>query len=125
MKPDQRGHLEADVLREVVVELAAVLDGSHDGGEVVVGEDHHRGVLRHLGAGDAHGHADVGLLERRRVVHAVAGHRDDVALLLERVDEADLVLGRHPGDHADLGQLGGELLVGERGELGAGEGLAR
>ena len=38
--------------------------------------------LADVGAGDAHRDADVGLLERRRVVHAVAGHRDDVAALL-------------------------------------------
>ncbi len=119
----QGGHLEADVLGEVVVELPAVLHGTDDGGEVVVGEDHHRGVLGHLGAGDAHGHADVGLLERRGVVHAVAGHRHDVVLLLEGVDQADLVLRGHSGDHAELGEPGGELLVGEGGELRAGEGV--
>ena len=59
-----------------------------DGGEVVVGEDHLRGFLGHLGPGDAHGHADVGGLQRRRVVDAVAGHRHDLALGLERVDDA-------------------------------------
>jgi hypothetical protein len=80
---DQRGHLEADVLGEVVVELSAVLDGMDDGGEVVVGEDHDRGVLGDLGAGDAHRHADVGLLQCRRVVDSVAGHRHDIAALLQ------------------------------------------
>ena len=54
-----------------------------DRGEVVVGEDHVGGFLRHLGAGDPHRDADVRALERRRVVDAVAGHRDDVALALQ------------------------------------------
>ena len=98
---DQGRHLEAQVLQQVVVEGAAVGDGTDDRGEVVVGEDHHRGLLGDLGAGDAHRHADVGGLQRRRVVHAVAGHRDHVALLLEQPDEANLVLGRHPGNDAD------------------------
>src|SRR5262245_17209706 len=39
---------EADVLRQIVVELAALFDGVDDGREVVVGEDHPAGVLRHL-----------------------------------------------------------------------------
>lgn len=30
-----------------------------------------------VGAGDAHGHSDIGLLERGRVVDAVARHRHD------------------------------------------------
>ena len=124
MKPTSAAIWNRMYFDEVVVELAAVLDRPHDGGEVVVGQDHHRGVLRHLGAGDAHGHADVGLLERRRVVHAVAGHGDDVALLLRACDQADLVLRRHAGHDADLGELGGQLLVGQGGELGAGERLA-
>ena len=81
-EPEQASHLEADVAGQVVVEAAAELDGLDDRGEVVVGEDHHRGFLGHLGAGDAHGDADVGLLQRGRVVDAVAGHRDDVALAL-------------------------------------------
>ncbi len=96
----------------------------HDRGEVVVGEDHDRGLLGDLGAGDPHRHADVGLLQRRRVVDAVARHRHDVAGLLQRLDESDLVLRRDASDDADGGQAGGELVVAQRGELGAGERFA-
>ena len=39
----------------------------------------------------AHRHADVGALQRRRVVDAVAGHRDELALRLQRLDDADLL----------------------------------
>ena len=117
----QGGHLEPEVLHQVVVERAAVGDRADDGGEVVVGEDHHRGLLGDLGAGDPHRDADVRSLQRRGVVHAVAGHRDDVALSLQQLDQPDLVLGRDPGDHADLGQLLEQLVVAHRGELGAGD----
>ncbi len=113
----ERRHLEAEVLQQVVVEGAAEGDRADDGGEVVVGQDHHGGLLGDLRAGDAHGHADVGRLEGRGVVDAVAGHRDHVALLLEETDETHLVLGRHPRDHADLVELDQELLVAHRGEL--------
>ena len=71
------------------------LDGADDGGEVVVLQDHVAGVLGDVGAGDAHRDADVGLLERGRVVDAVAGHRDDLAIALQRLDDAQLVLGGH------------------------------
>ena len=96
---------EADVLVQVVVELASLLDGVDDRREVVVGEDHPAGVLRHLGAA-AHRDADVRRLDRRRVVDAVAGHRDDVALLLQRLGEQDLVLRRDPADDADRRRSG-------------------
>src|SRR3954470_7848615 len=80
--PGQRAHLEPDVLDEVVVQAAAELDGPDDRGEVVVGDDHRRGFLGDLRAGDPHRDADVGALERGRVVDAVAGHADDVTLAL-------------------------------------------
>ena len=41
--------------------------------------------------GDAHGDADVGLLQRRRVVDAVACHRHDRAGPPQRVDDAQFV----------------------------------
>ena len=77
---EEHGHNLADVRRqEVAQELADVgedrppfLDGRDDGCEVVVGEHHVGRLLGHVGPGDAHGHADVGGLERRRVVDPVA-----------------------------------------------------
>ena len=116
---DQQADLEPDVLLEVVVQPAAQLDRLHDRREVVVGEDHVGGLLRDLGARDAHGHADVGLLEGRRVVHAVARHGDDVALLAQHVHEVDLVLGGDAGDDADVVDLRERLVVAHGAELGA------
>ena len=45
-------------------------------------------------------------------------------LPLERADQADLVLRRHAGHHADVVEFGDQLLVAHGGELGAGERLA-
>jgi hypothetical protein len=42
-----------------------------DGGEIVVEQHHLRGVLRRLRSLAAHCDADIGLLNRRRVVNAV------------------------------------------------------
>ena len=67
----------------------------------------------------AHGDADIGGLDRRRVVHAVAGHRDDLALLLQRLHEQHLVLGRDPADHPDVVDAGQPLFLAECGEFGA------
>jgi len=68
--------------------------------------------------------ADIGLLERRRVVDAIAGHRDHRPCLPKRFDDAQLVLGidacvdRHAGDRLQA-VLGSQLV-----ELGAGDGAA-
>ena len=68
-----------------------------DRGEVVVGEDHVRRLAGDVGAGDAHRDADVRRLERGSVVDAVARHRDDPPVRVERVDDPQLVLGRDAG----------------------------
>ena len=114
----QLRHLVAHVRHDLVVDAPADLDGVHERPEVVVGEDHPSGLLGHLAAA-AHGHADVGLLEGGRVVHGVAGHRDDQALLLHGPREAQLVLRRDAAEHVQLREARDELLVGERLQLGA------
>ena len=69
---------------------------------MVVGEDHARRLLGHFGTRDAHRHADVGRLQRRRVVDAVAGHRHHLAAALKRLHDAQLVPGRDTGEHRGL-----------------------
>ncbi len=90
-----------------------------DGREVVVGEDHVGRFLGHLGTGDAHRDTDVGPLQGGGVVDAVTGHGDDVALLLQVLDQAHLVLRRDARDHADAVDLLVELGIAQGRELGA------
>ena len=59
-------------------QLLADLDDLDELRRVRVEVDHVPGLLGGLGAG-VHGHADVGLGQRRGVVGAVAGHGDEVA----------------------------------------------
>ena len=55
----------------------------------------HAGTLhRDIGAG-AHGDADIGLRQRRRIVDAVAGHGDDTSLGLKALDLLRLLIGKH------------------------------
>ena len=121
-KGDQQHQHEADVLGQVVVDLAALLDREHDRGEVVVGQDHPARVLGDLGAA-AHGDADVGGLDGRGVVDPVAGHGHHGALLLERVGQQHLVLGGHPADHADLVDAVEPFGLRQGGEVRAQDGL--
>ena len=87
------GQQEENGLQDVVVDAASFGHRRHYGHEVVVREYHVGGVLGHLGARDAHGDSDVGLLERRGVVHTVAGHRHDVSPLLPCRHDFHLLLG--------------------------------
>src|SRR6185437_16528003 len=68
----QDRQLQPDVGRDPPVDVAAQVDGTDQRREVVVGQHDLRRLLGHLRAA-AHGDADVGLLERRRVVDGVAG----------------------------------------------------
>ena len=88
-----------DHLADVVVDRASFVHRRDDRGEVVV-QKHHLGcLLRRLRALAPHGDADVGLLERRRIVDAVAGHRHDGALGLQRAHDAQLVLRAGAREH--------------------------
>ena len=92
-----------------------------DGREVVVGEHHFRGVAGGGGALVAHRDADVGALQRGSVVDAVAGHRGDVALALQRFDQPQLVLGAGAGVEVYVAHGGWPLRGVERVEVGTGE----
>ncbi len=80
-----------------------------DAHEVVVGQDHVGGFASHIGPRTTHGHTDGRGLEGGRVVHAVAGYRDDLAGGLERPHDAQLVLGGHPGVDGNTTDQAGEL----------------
>ena len=95
-----------------------------DRGEIVV-QKHHLGcLLRRLCALAPHGDADVGLLERGRVVDAVARHRHDGPAGLERAHDTQLVLGTGAREHVDAR---GEVheSASEAFELGAGDRVRR
>ena len=87
-------------LLQVVEDAPAQPHGPHDRREVVVEQHERRRLARDVGAAPAHRDADVRRLERRRVVHAVAGHRDDLAVRLERLDEPQLLLGHDAREDA-------------------------
>ena len=70
------------------------------GGAQVARDEREVGRLdRDVGAG-ADREPEVGLRERRRVVHAVADHRHDLALLPAAADLGDLLAGVDLGEHA-------------------------
>ena len=98
-----------------------VLDRLHDRGEVVVGEGHGRRFLADVGPGDAHRDPDVGLLQGRGIVDAVAGHRHQVARVLERRDDLELVGRRDAREDVDLLELPREFGGRHPVELGAGD----
>ena len=83
----------------VVVDGSSLLNSLHDGGEVVVGEDHVGGLRGDLSAGNAHGDSDLGLLESRGVVDSVSGHRNDLVHFSEELDELSLVGGLGSREH--------------------------
>lgn len=77
----------------------------------VVAHQRHRGRLEgDTRAGRAHRDADVGLRERRGVVHAVPHHRDDATGRLQPGDVLELVVGQEPAVRVSLvdAELGGD-----------------
>mmetsp|Transcript_29783 Transcript_29783/g.50025 ORF Transcript_29783/g.50025 Transcript_29783/m.50025 type:complete len:1038 (-) Transcript_29783:437-3550(-) len=104
---DVGGKGVADGLLQVIEDQAAFLHTVHDGGEVVVHEDHVSGLLGDILTSDTHGNTDISLLEGGGVVHAVASHGDNLATALVVLDDLQLVRGRHAGEHNLLMAEGG------------------
>mmetsp|Transcript_61664 Transcript_61664/g.161995 ORF Transcript_61664/g.161995 Transcript_61664/m.161995 type:complete len:634 (-) Transcript_61664:1176-3077(-) len=100
---DVGGDQVADEGLHVVVDGAPLLDGGDDRREVVVGEDHVGRLLGDFRARDAHRDADVGLLQCRRVVDAVASHRGDLAERPQQPHDLLLVLRLRAREHRTLG----------------------
>jgi hypothetical protein len=71
---------------------APLIDGGHDGGEVVIEQHQVGGLAGHVGARLAHRHPDRRLAQRRRIVDAVAGHGHHMAAAAQRLGDAQLVL---------------------------------
>ena len=104
-RPDHERGEFGDVVGQVVRQEAPdvpegrppVLDRRHDRGEVVI-EEHEVGRRpSHVRARAPHRNTDVGLLQRRPVVHAVPGHRHDVSSGSERARDPELLLRRDAG----------------------------
>ena len=108
---DVGGEDVGEELADVLVHRPAFLDGGDDGGEVVVQQHQVRRLPGHVGAAPAHGHADVGGAQGGGVVDAVAGHRDGVALGLERLHQDEFLVGGEAGEH-HLGPVQGQLQLG-------------
>ena len=85
-------------------------------------ENHVRRFFGDVVAAQSHGDADVGFLERRGVVDAVAGDGDDLAHLFQLRDDAQLMFGGDAGENRfALGKNGAQLCVGHFGNFRAGE----
>lgn len=118
MSPEDREDLTHVGTQQVAQKLAEVVEDGlsyahhvDNVGEIVIGQNHLGRVLDHLGSRDAHGRADVCGLDRRGVVHPVAGHSHDVLLPSETIDDFELVLRNHSGVDGHLGGGPVQLLL--------------
>ncbi len=103
----------ADDLHQVVVNRPALAHRRDDRREIVVGEHHLGRFLGGLRTLAPHGDADVGALQRRRIVYPVAGHRDRQPVRLQCLYEAQLVFGGGACKHVSLEHRGFQRFVAE------------
>ncbi len=128
---------EGEVLADDAARAAREAQETRQGLEVVAHEGDVGGLERDVGAGGAHGDAQVGGGEGGRVVDAVADHRDQPMAPPQVLDGRDLVGGQEAGaDLVDAGLTGdrggrGGIVAGEQGDVGdagvaqTGDGVAR
>ena len=95
-------HDEQDGLLQVVVNATPLFHRAGDGGEVIVRQDHVRRLFGHFRALNAHRNTHVRLTQRRGIVHAVTGHADNFAFVLQRFHQAQLMLRAGTGEDVIL-----------------------
>ena len=98
-------------LFQIVENAASKPDGLNNGREIIIQQNKVRGFASHIGSPLAHGNANVRGFQRRGVIHSVAGHRDDLAVGLQRVDQLKLLLGHGAGKDACLRNPVAESLI--------------
>jgi hypothetical protein len=81
--------------------VAAFRNRGDERGDVIIGEDDIGGVLGDVDTGDAHGSANISNLNSGSVVDTVAGHGDDLATSVQRLNHLNFRIGRTAGN--DLG----------------------
>jgi hypothetical protein len=101
---------------------AALAHGLDDGGEVVIGQDHLGRLLLTSVPVMPMAMPMSADFERGGVVDAIAGHRDDVALRLQGIDDAQLVRGRDTGIDRGVRTASAQFSVIQCVEIGTGEG---
>ena len=92
-----------DELADIGVDHPTLLHGRDNADVVIVGQHHIGGFLGHIRAGDAHRDANIGALDGGCIVDPVAGHGDHLAVGLQGIHDAHLVLRRNTGK--DIGLL--------------------
>jgi len=97
---------------DVGVNAPALFDSSDNRGEVVVGDNHVRRLLGDFRSCFPHGDADVGALDGRSVVDAIAGHRDHRIIRFPGTDDAQFMLGGDAGVNGNFGRSPPEFVVG-------------
>jgi hypothetical protein len=69
-------------LLNVVKDRPPFFNSCHYTCKVIVGQNHLSSFFRNIGTPDTHGDADIGLLERRRIISAVTGNRHYISQFL-------------------------------------------
>ena len=82
----------------------------HNGGKIIVHQDHIGGIFCHVGSRSAHGTADIRFLKRRGVVDAVPGHGYHLSVVLKCLHQTNFVGGRNSGKD--------RVLIDDTGEFG-------
>ena len=106
-----RAQQELDRLADVIIDPAAFLHGSYDGGEVIIRKHHIRHIFGHVRARNAHAYTDVRAFDAGRVIDAVAGHSRDNPALAPGVDNARLMLGLDAGINRNIPEFLFKFLV--------------
>ena len=120
---DMNGEDISDGLLDVAVNAAAVPDGLYDSGEVVVHQNQIRRFPADLRAPAAHGDANIGIFERRRIVDAVPRHGDNFAVCLQGLHDAHLVLGQHAAENIRAADALLQLLLAHGGKFCASQNI--
>lgn len=115
---------ELDGLADVIINAAAFANRANNGGEIIICKHHVSNVFRYIRSSDSHADTDICAFDAGCIVHAIAGHGCDAAMLTPSINNAYFVFRLHAGIYAVMVDRAAEFLVADVIELSSGNGLA-
>ena len=128
---EDRKHFAHVRTEQVAQEFANIVENhttfahsSHNGREIVIRQNHLGRLLGHFRTRNAHSHTNIRGLHSWSIVHTVTGHSHNIALRLQRLNDAQLVFWCHASIHRYFCYSLLELIIAHSVELVAGQSAA-
>ncbi|MNC28087.1 hypothetical protein D3C75_762790 [compost metagenome] len=85
--PEVGGQQELNGFTDIAVHLPPFFNSDYNRCKIIIGEHHIGDAFSHIRSGDTHAYTDIRGFQRRRVIHPVSSHGDNLTFLPPGFDD--------------------------------------